>query len=111
MAQAMSALQAAYTRAISAKGGAWPNDQELAAAFRGLTFDTPTAKITIREDGQGLEDQIVGLSSHSDAYPYAVPEKMMLYPAAGISTPVGQKSVDWLKTLRPGMENIAGSAI
>lgn len=111
MAQALSALQAAYTKAIAAKGGAWPNDQELAAAFRGLTFDTPTATITIREDGQGLEDQIVGLSSHSPAYPYAVPEKMILYPAAGISAPVGQKSVDWLKTLRPGMENTAGSAI
>jgi branched-chain amino acid transport system substrate-binding protein len=111
MAQAFSALQAAYTKAIAAKSGGWPNDQELAAAFRGLTFDTPTAKITIREDGQGLEDQIVGLSSFSSAYPYAVPEKMMLYPAAGISAPVGQKSVDWLKTLRAGMENTAGSAI
>ncbi|HYF08993.1 MAG TPA: ABC transporter substrate-binding protein, partial [Acetobacteraceae bacterium] len=63
MAQAFSALQGAYAKAIQAKGGGWPNDQELAAAFRGLTFDTPTSQIMLREDGQGLEDQIVGLSS------------------------------------------------
>ena len=62
MAQAFSALQAAYAKAIAAKGGGWPNDQELADAFRGLTFDTPTSTITLREDGQGLEDQLVGLS-------------------------------------------------
>ena len=65
MAQAFSALQAAYAKAIAAKGGGWPNDQELADAFRGLTFDTPTSTITLREDGQGLEDQLVGLSQPS----------------------------------------------
>ncbi|WP_135467948.1 ABC transporter substrate-binding protein [Crenalkalicoccus roseus] len=108
MAQAMWALRAAYKRAIEAKGGGWPNDQELAQAFRGLEFPTPTATITIREDGQGLEDQIVGLSSHGDRFPYAVPEKMILYPAANVSTPVGQKSTDWLRTLKPEMVQQAG---
>lgn len=101
MAQAIYALQAAYAKAIQAKGGAWPNDQELAAAFRGLTFPTPTSEITLREDGQGLEDQIVGLSSFNDRFPFAVPERMIVYPAAEVSAPAGQKSVDWLKTLRP----------
>lgn len=111
MFQAFSALKAAYAKAIQAKGGGWPNDQELAAAFRGLTFDTPTSRITIREDGQGMEDQIVGLSSFQTGYAYAVPEKMMLYPATNVSAPVGQKSVDWLKTLQAGMENTAGAVI
>ncbi|CAA9243250.1 MAG: ABC transporter, substrate-binding protein (cluster 4, leucine/isoleucine/valine/benzoate) [uncultured Craurococcus sp.] len=101
MAQAISAMQAAYAKAIAAKGGGWPNDAELAAAFRGLTFDTPTSSITLREDGQGLEDQIVGLSSFNETYPFAVPKDMILFPAALVSTPVGQKSVDWLKTLTP----------
>jgi branched-chain amino acid transport system substrate-binding protein len=101
MYQAFSALKAAYEKAIQAKGGAWPNDQELAAAFRGLTFDTPTASITLREDGQGLEDQIVGLSAHNDGTPYAIPKDMIIFPAAMVSTPVGMKSVDWLKSLKP----------
>lgn len=102
MAQAVSAMQAAYAKALAAKGaGGWPNDLELANAFRGLTFDTPTSSITLREDGQGLEDQIVGLSSFNDKYPFAVPKDMILFPAAMVSTPVGQKSTDWLKTLKP----------
>jgi branched-chain amino acid transport system substrate-binding protein len=103
MAQAISALQAAYARAIAAKGGGWPNDAELANAFRGLTFDTPTSAIMLREDGQGLEDQIVGLSSFNDRFPFAVPKDMVIFPAAMVSTPVGMKSVDWLKTLKPEM--------
>jgi branched-chain amino acid transport system substrate-binding protein len=103
MAQAISALQAGYARAIAAKGGGWPNDQELANAFRGLTFDTPTSTITLREDGQGLEDQIVGLSSFNDKFPFAVPKDMIMFPAAMVSTPVGMKSVDWLKTLTPAI--------
>jgi len=103
MAQAFSALQAAYAKAIAAKGGGWPNDQELADAFRGLTFDTPTSTITLREDGQGLEDQLVGLSSHGDRFPFAVPSDMIIFPAAMVSTPVGQKSVDWLKSLKPDL--------
>lgn len=111
MAQAIWALQAAYAKAIEAKSGGWPNDQELANAFRGLTFPTPTASITLREDGQGLEEQIIGLSSFTERFPYAVPEKMIRYPAAEISAPVGQKSTDWLKTLRPGMETRVGTAL
>lgn len=101
MAQAFSALQAAYAKAIQAKGGGWPNDQELAAAFRGLTFPTPTSTITLREDGQGLEDQLVGLSSHGERFPFAVPEKMINFPAALVSAPAGRKSTDWLKELKP----------
>lgn len=100
MAQAFSALQAAYAKAIAAKSGGWPNDAELANAFRGLTFNTPTSSITLREDGQGLEDQLVGLSSHGERFPFAVPDKMIIFPAAMVSTPVGRKSTDWLKELK-----------
>ncbi|MBW8270931.1 ABC transporter substrate-binding protein [Caldovatus aquaticus] len=103
MYQAISAMQAAYAKAIAAKGGGWPNDQELAAAFRGLEFPTPTSTITLREDGQGLEDQIVGVSTFTERFPFAVPKDMIVFPAAMVSTPVGQKSVDWLKTLKPDL--------
>jgi branched-chain amino acid transport system substrate-binding protein len=103
MAQAFSALQAAYAKAIAAKSGGWPNDAELAAAFRGLTFQTPTSSITLREDGQGLEDQIVGLSHRDPRFPFAVPKEMRIFPAAMISAPVGQKSADWVKTLTPAI--------
>ncbi|MFC7554568.1 hypothetical protein ACFQU7_23645 [Pseudoroseomonas wenyumeiae] len=28
---------------------------------------------------------------------------MVIFPAASVTTPVGQKSLDWLKTLKPDM--------
>ncbi|MDR3467575.1 MAG: ABC transporter substrate-binding protein [Xanthobacteraceae bacterium] len=101
MAQAVFAMKAGYEKAIAAKGGAWPNDAELAAAFRGLEFPSLTASVKIREDGQGLENQIVGTTFHSDKYPFPVMTDMVVFEAAKITTPVGQKSVDWLKTLTP----------
>lgn len=111
MAQAVWALKAGLEKAVAAKGGGWPSDLELANAFRGLTFPTPTSTITLREDGQGLEDQIVGLSSFNDRFPFAVPKEMMLFPGEQVSAPVGQKSTDWLKTLQPSMIQSAGRSI
>ncbi|GGJ09393.1 ABC transporter substrate-binding protein [Neoroseomonas lacus] len=111
IAQALWALKAATEKAVAAKNGAWPSDAELAGAFRGLTFPTPTSTITLREDGQGLEDQIVGLSSFNDRFPFAVPKEMMLYPGAQVSAPVGQKSTDWLKSLKPDFVTTAGRSI
>ena len=103
MAQAVSCMKAGYEKAIAAKGGAWPNDAELAAAFRGLTFPSPTSSVTIRADGQGLENQLIGTSKHVDAYPFAVLDEMVVFPPEPITTPIGQKSTDWLKTLKPEM--------
>jgi branched-chain amino acid transport system substrate-binding protein len=103
MAQAVSCMKAGYEKALAAKGGAWPNDAELAAAFRGLTFPSPTSSVTIRPDGQGLENQLIGTSKHVDAYPFAVLDEMVVFPAEPITTPIGQKSTDWLKTLKPDM--------
>lgn len=101
MAQAVSAMKAGYEKALAAKGGQWPTDAELSAAFRGLTFPSLTSSVTIREDGQGLENQLIGTTLHSDRYPFPVMTDMVVFPAESVTTPVGQKSIDWLKTLKP----------
>ncbi len=36
---------------------------------------------------------------------------MMLFPGEQVSAPVGQKSVDWLKTLKPDFVQSAGRPI
>lgn len=101
MFQAVAAAKAGYEKAIAAGGGAWPTDAALAAAFRGLEFASLTSTVTIRSDGQGLEDQLIGMSVHTDRYPFPVMTDMVVFPAALITAPVGQKSMDWLKTLTP----------
>ena len=103
MAQAIFGMKAAYEKAVAAKGGGWPTDAELAAAFRGLQFPSLTGTITVREDGQGLEDQLIGTTVHTDKHPFAVLTDMVVYRAADITCPVGQKSLDWLKSLPTDM--------
>ncbi len=56
--------------------------------------------MTLREDGQGLENQLIGTSIHVEKYPFAVLDKMIVFPPVPITTPVGQKSTDWLKSLK-----------
>ena len=101
MAQAISCMKAGYERAIAGKGGGWPTDVELAAAFKGLEFPSPTASVRIREDGQGLEQQLIGTTVHTEKYPFAVLDRMIVFPPDFITAPVGQKSRDWLMTLKP----------
>ncbi|WP_207540811.1 ABC transporter substrate-binding protein [Sabulicella rubraurantiaca] len=99
MYQALSALQAAYAKAMAGNGGNWPNEQQLAAAFPGLEFDSPTARMTIREDGQGLEPQLIGTSRHTDALPFATLSDMIVFPPELVTAPVGRNSVEWLRGL------------
>jgi branched-chain amino acid transport system substrate-binding protein len=103
MAQAIFALKTAYDKALAAKGGQWPTDEELVNAFPGLEYPTLTGKMRIREDGQGLEPQLIGTTVHVDQYPHAVMTDMVIFPPEMITTPVGQKSIDWLKTLTPAI--------
>lgn len=103
MAQAVFATKAAYEKAMQAKGGGWPTDAELAQAFRGLEFPSLTSTVKIREDGQGLEDQIIGTTMAAEAYPFPVMTDMVVFKGESITTPVGQKSADWLKTLKPSI--------
>lgn len=103
MAQAFSALRAAHAKAMQANGGNWPSDAQLASAFRGLEFDSPTARMRIREDGQGLEPQLIGTTIHNDRFPFPVLDNMVIFPPELVTAPAGQNSIAWLKTLTPDL--------
>jgi branched-chain amino acid transport system substrate-binding protein len=61
--------------------------------------------VKIREDGQGLEDQLLGITRKTAAYDFQTLEKIVIYPADLITTPVGKKSPEWVKTLKPDLIN------
>lgn len=103
MAQALNALEAAYGKALEAGGGEWPDTEALVDAMEGLEFRGLSRPITIREDHQGLEDQMLGTTIHVDDYDFAVLDNMMIFPATEITTPVGQISEEWVQTLTPEM--------
>ena len=105
MVQALDGLVAGYQKAIKINKGQWPSTEQVADAMRGLEFRGLTGVVKIREDGQGLEDQLLGVTRKVAGYNFPVLEKMMIYPADLISTPVGQKSPEWVKTIKPELIN------
>jgi branched-chain amino acid transport system substrate-binding protein len=95
------AVTDAYKAAIKSAGGRWPNAEQVADAMRTLTFRGLTRPVTMREDGQGLEDQMLGVTRMTPAYPFPVIQGLTIYPGAMVQNPVGTKSPDWVKTLKP----------
>ena len=103
MAQALEGLKTGYETAIKANGGKWPSVEQVAEAMRKSTFRAHGRPVKMREDGQGLEDQMYGITKRVPQYPFAVLDKMTFFPADMITTPVGQKSPAWVKTINPAI--------
>jgi branched-chain amino acid transport system substrate-binding protein len=104
MVQAMEAMVGAYDKAIVANDGNWPSKEQLADALHGLTFRGLTSEVTIRpKDGQGLEDQLFGVTTSSDEYDIRILKDIMIVPADLVTTPVGETTPEWLKTLDAGL--------
>ena len=103
MAQAIEGLKTGYETAIKANGGKWPSVEQVAEAIRKSTFRAHGRPVKMREDGQGLEDQMYGLTKRVPQFPFAVLDKMTFFPADMITTPVGQKSPAWVKTINPAI--------
>ena len=103
MAQALVGLKTGYEAAIKANGGKWPGPDQVAEAMRKMTFKTYGRDVKMREDGQGLEDQLLGITKRLPQYPFAVMDKMMLVPADMVTAPAGQMSLEWIKTISPAI--------
>lgn len=105
MAQALAALEAAYDVAAKKNDGKWPSKEQLLDGFKGLKFRGLTSEVTIREDNQGLENQLIGTTVRLPDYPFAVLDNITIYPGALVTTPVGEKTAPWLAKLSPSMVN------
>lgn len=103
MAQALVGLKTGVEAAMKANAGKWPTPEQIADAMRKMEFKAYGRTIKMREDGQGLEDQLLGITKRVPQYPFAVMDKMMLVPADLVTTPVGQHSPEWVKTIKPAL--------
>ncbi len=106
MAQALIGLKTGYEAAIKANGGKWPSPEQVADAMRTMKFKAFGREISMREDGQGLEAQLLGLTKRTPKHPFAVIDKMVLVPAELVTTPVGQQSVTWVKGINPALAKV-----
>ena len=103
MAQALTGLKTGYENAIKANAGKWPSTEQVAEAMRKMEFKAYGRPIKMREDGQGLEDQLLGITKKVPQYPFMVMDKMMMVPAELVTTPVGQNSLEWVKAIKPSI--------
>jgi len=101
MSQALAALKAAYEKAIEANDGEWPEREQVVDAMKGLSFQGLGGEVHIRDDNQGVEDQLLGTTIHVKEYDFAVLDDMMLFDGDDVTTPVGENSIEWLGTLTP----------
>lgn len=101
MAQALLAMRAGFERAFQANSGRWPTREELVKALIGLELKTFTGTIRIRDDHQAVEDALYGLTVQTPQYPFAILERIVLLPKELVNPPLGVRSADWVKTLRP----------
>ncbi len=96
MANTLYAVQAVYEKALAANGGRWPTRDDLVAAAKGLKANTLTGTLVLREDNDGLVDQIVGVTKKDAAYPFPVMANMVRYPATLVTPPVGTDPIAWI---------------
>jgi branched-chain amino acid transport system substrate-binding protein len=99
MAQALAALEAGYEKAIDANGGAWPDTEQVAAAMEGLTFQGFGREVTIREDHQAVEAQMMGTTVADSDLPFKVLGDVVIYDGAPLTAPVGVESLEWIRGL------------
>lgn len=103
MANTLYAVKAVYEKAIAANKGRWPTRDDLVAAAKNLKVDTLTGTLALRDDNDGLVDQIVGMTKKVPAYPFPIMSEMVRYPASAVTPPVGTDPIAWIKGLKPSI--------
>jgi branched-chain amino acid transport system substrate-binding protein len=103
MANTLYAVKAVYDKALAANKDRWPTRDDLVAAAKNLRTSTLTGTLTLRDDNDGLVDQIVGMTRKGAAYPFPIMSDMVRYPASLVTPPVGTDPIAWIGGLKPAM--------
>ncbi|MBW3098159.1 ABC transporter substrate-binding protein [Pseudohoeflea coraliihabitans] len=101
MANALVVMKAAVEKAVEDKNGEWPSRDEIVAALEGMTVETMTGETSLREDNDGIVDQVIGVTTASDSHEFKVIGDMVRYDGEAFMAPVGEEPVEWIKSLEP----------
>lgn len=99
MAQSMLGLKVAWEKAAKAKAGAKPTAEEVAAAFKGIEFEAPSAKIrmALGDGHQGISETAYGTYKYNKQKGEPEIVDIMRFAAECVNPPDGVTSEDWLK--------------
>ena len=98
MVQAIFGTKAAYEKAKATTNGKAPDLHQIAAAFEGLSFETPsgTTKMALGNGHQGIQGTAYGMTRTIGGQ--VTITKVRRYPAEEVNPPEGVKSEDWIRS-------------
>ena len=104
MAQALFGLKLAVEKAMAGNGGKKPTHEQLAAALRGLEWDSPAGRIrmALGNGHQAVQDTAIGRTRYDAAKKMVMLEDVVRFPADCVNPPPNMKSEEWIKAGFPG---------
>ena len=105
MAQALLGLKAAVEKAMAKNGGKKPNDEELAAAMKGLSWESPGGKIemVLGNGHQAIQPIGFGTTMKNDQGKIVLGD-IIRFDARCVNPPPKMKSQEWIDAGFPGAQ-------
>ena len=103
MANTINAVKVVYDKALAETKGKWPTRDDLVAAAKNLKTETLTGTIELRDDNDGLVDQVIGMTTKDSGHPFPIMGDMVRYPASLVTPPVGVDPLAWIAKLNPSI--------
>jgi len=103
MANAITFIKQAYEKAIEDNDGKWPTREQIAAAMKNSTVRTLTGVSAMRDDNEGVVDQLIGSTVMSSDYDFPIIGNMVRYQGEAVTPPIGQDPIEWVKTFEAGL--------
>ncbi|MFZ1884607.1 MAG: ABC transporter substrate-binding protein [Rhodoplanes sp.] len=103
MANTIYAVKVVYEKALANTKGRWPTRDDLVAAAKNLKTETLTGTLALRDDNDGLVDQIVGETTKDSRFPFPIMGNMVRYPASLVTPPVGVDPIAWIAKMKPSI--------
>lgn len=100
MAQALLGLKLVAEKAMAANGGKKPSPEQLAAAMKGFSWESPAGMIHMaNSDGhQAIQDTAIGRTKYSAKNKRVELVDIVRFPARCVNPPADMKSEEWIKS-------------
>ena len=99
MVQSLLGLKLAVEKAMAANGGKKPTPEQLAAALKGSTWESPagTIRMNLGDGHQATQDTAIGRTKYDPAKKMVTLVDIQRFPADCVNPPPGVKGEDWIK--------------
>jgi len=104
MTQSVLGLKSAVEKAMAANGNKKPTTEQIAAALRGLEWETPSGKIkmALGNGHQAIQANAIGITKWDDKLNRMAVTDVEVFAAECVNPPVGVKSEEWIAQGFPG---------